>query len=125
MTTPFDPFVFFKAPWSGDVWQRINSGWFSPTFNFAGDAKIEERVVSEVASYGKQIGWLSEIALAQTRGEKPAVETVAKLIKAVNEIEEIKAAESSSALRTAVDALERLKTVDPEQYRKLIQNRSE
>lgn len=124
MTAPFDPFVFFKAPWSGDVWQRINSGWFSPTFNFAGDAKIEERVVSEVASYGKQIGWLSEIALAQAKGEKPAVETVAKLIKAVKQIEEIKAAENSSALRAAIDALERLKKTDPDAYETLMKKPS-
>lgn len=124
MTAPFDPFVFLKAPWSGDVWQRINSGWFSPTFNFAGDAKIEERVVSEVASYGKQIGWLNEIVLDLAKGEKPDPDVISKLAKAVNEIEEIKAAESSSALRAAVDALGRLKAADPEQYQKLIQDRN-
>jgi hypothetical protein len=124
MTALFDPFVFFKAPWSGDVLQRINSGWFSPTFNFAGDAKIEERVVSEVASYGKQIGWLSEIVLAQAKGEKPVVETVAKLAKAVKEIEEIKKAQNSTALRAAIDALEQLKKTDPAEYDKLIRDRN-
>lgn len=124
MTTPFDPFMLFKAPWSGDVWQRINSGWFSPTFNFAGDAKIEERVVSEVASYGKQIGWLNDIVLNLAKGDKPDPDVISKLAKAVKEIDEIKAAESSSALRSAIDALGRLKEVDPEQYQKLIQDRS-
>jgi len=123
MSAPFDPFWIFKAPGSGDVWQKINSGWFSPTINFAGDAKIEERVVSEVASYGKQIGWLSEIVLALAKEQQLAIEAVSKLGKAVKEIEIIKAAEDSCALQGAIDALDKLKKSQPELYMKLIQDR--
>ena len=52
----FDPFWMFRWPFSGDVKQRFAAPSFSPSFtvNYAGDPKIEERVVTEVASYGRQ-----------------------------------------------------------------------
>jgi len=42
----FDPLWMFRAPWSGDVAQRITAPWFSPslTVNYAGDAAVEGRV---------------------------------------------------------------------------------
>jgi hypothetical protein len=53
--TAFDPFWLFRWPLSVDVSQRITAPWFSPslTVNYAGDPKIEDRVVTEVASYGR------------------------------------------------------------------------
>ena len=62
-TSSFDPLWMFRAPWSGDVAQRITAPWFSPslTVNYAGDPAVEDRVVTEVASNGKQLGWLTEI----------------------------------------------------------------
>ena len=67
----FDPLWMFRAPWSGDVAQRITAPWFSPslTVNYAGDPAVEDRVVTEVASYGKQLGWLTEIAIALAKRE--------------------------------------------------------
>ena len=57
----FDPFWMFRMPLSGDVNQRITAPWFSPsvTVNYAGDAAVEDRVVTKVASYGRQLGWLT------------------------------------------------------------------
>jgi hypothetical protein len=56
-----DPFWIFRSPLSGnvDVAQRITAPWFSPslTVSYAGDPAVENRVVTEVASYGKQLGW--------------------------------------------------------------------
>jgi hypothetical protein len=54
----YDPFWIFRWPFSGNVNERITAPWFSPslTVNYAGDARIEDRVVTEVASYGKQLG---------------------------------------------------------------------
>src|SRR2546429_8700244 len=66
----FDPLLwFFRAPLSGNVAQRITAPWFSPslTVNYAGDPAVEDRVVTEVASYGKQLGWLTEIAWFRLR----------------------------------------------------------
>ena len=63
-TWGFDPLWMFRAPWSGDVAQRITAPWFSPslTVNYAGDPEVEDRVVTEVASYGKQLGWLTAVS---------------------------------------------------------------
>jgi hypothetical protein len=126
MATVFDPFWFFKLPFSGDVKQRINSPWFSPalTFNFAGDATIEDRVVAEVASYGRQIGWLNDIALALAEKREPNPDVVAQLAKAVKAIEEIKAEQKSDALRAAVDALDQLKKDQPDLYEQLLRDRN-
>jgi hypothetical protein len=122
----FDPFWFLQAPFSGDVKQRINSPWFSPafTFNFAGDARVEDQVVSNVASYGKQLGWLNEIVLALANKEDPRPETVAELSQAMRKIEVIKAAEKSEVLRTTIASLDRLQAVQPELYKKLLHERS-
>jgi hypothetical protein len=126
MIASYDPLGFFTAPFTGDVMQRINSLWFSPalTFNFAGDANIENRVVSGVASYGTQIGWLNDIVLALARKETPNLATVSDLANAVEKIEVIKAAEKSNALRAAMDALDQLKKIQPDLYDKLIKERT-
>jgi hypothetical protein len=69
----YDPFWIFRWPFSGNVNERVTAPWFSPslTVNYAGDAKIEDRVVTEVASYGKQLGWLTEIAIALAKKQDP------------------------------------------------------
>src|SRR5215475_5683790 len=88
----FDPFWVFRSPLSGDVNQRITAPWFSPslTVNYAGDPIIEDRVVTEVASYGRQLGWLTEIALALAQGKPPPAKTVQSLENASAAIESIK-----------------------------------
>jgi len=81
----FDPLLwFFRAPLSGNVAQRITAPWFSPslTVNYAGDPQVEDRVVTEVASYGKQLGWLTEIAIALANGQPLPQETLHRLEKA-------------------------------------------
>lgn len=125
MTTPFDPLWFMKIAMPSDMKQWINPAWFSPafTFNFAGDAGIEKRVVSEVASYGTQIGWLNDIVLALVKGDKPDDATIEKFAKAVKDIDDIKTTERSDALRSAVDALDRLQQLQPDLYDKLVTER--
>src|SRR5258706_15387045 len=85
----FDPLWMFRAPWSGDVAQRITAPWFSPslTVNYAGDPAVEERVVREVASYGKQLGWLTEIAIALAKRQPLPEETLRRLEKATRDID--------------------------------------
>ncbi|KQQ36286.1 hypothetical protein ASF61_08900 [Duganella sp. Leaf126] len=123
MPTSFDPFWLFKMPFSGDVMPRINSPWFSPTFNFAGDARVEDRVVSEVASYGRQIGWLNDLVVKLVQGEQPDPDVLAKVTAAMQEIEQIKQAQASSLLRAAVEALDQLAAREPALYRQLLQRR--
>ena len=120
MATAFDPFWLFKLPFAGDVMQSINSSLFSPTFNFAGDAGIEKQVVSEVASYGKQIGWLNELVIKLAEKQEVDGEVLGKLKKAVEDIDAIKKTQANTVLRTAVDALKQLEARDPGQYQELI-----
>ena len=122
MSSTFDPFWFFRMPLSGNVAQSILSP--AITVNYAGDASIEERVASDVASNGKQIGWLNEIVLALARKEDPDPRTVARLAQAIEDIEDIKQRMKKSALGNAVDALDQLQAEEPDAYRFLIDERS-
>ena len=121
----FDPLWMFRAPWSGDVAQRITAPWFSPsvTVNYAGDPAVEDRVVTEVASYGKQLGWLTEIAIALAERQTLPEETLRRLEKATKDIDAIKKQVRASAVEAANNALDRLKRDDPAQYDKLLRER--
>jgi hypothetical protein len=121
----FDPLWMFRAPWSGNVAQRITAPWFSPslTVNYAGDAAVEDRVVTEVASYGKQLGWLTEIVIASAKGQPLPTETLARLEKAAREIDAIKEQSRASAVEAANNALDRLERDNPAQYNELLRER--
>jgi hypothetical protein len=121
----FDPFWMFRMPLSGDVNQRITAPWFSPslTVNYAGDPVIEDRVVTEVASYGRQLGWLTEIAIALAKNETPPKDTLHHLEQASRKIEAIKKEAHLSALQEANKALDRLEREQPAQYDTLLRER--
>jgi hypothetical protein len=121
----YDPFWIFRWPFSGNVNERITAPWFSPslTVNYAGDAKIEDRVVTEVASYGKQLGWLTEIAIALAKKQDPPADTLRLLENAVAAIDTIKKEVHPSALEVAEKALDRLERDQPAQYEKLLSER--
>ena len=88
----FDPFWVFRSPRSGHVNQRITAPWFSPslTVNYAGDPQVEGRVVTEVASYGRQLGWLMEITIALAKQQALPDETLRRLEQVSERIEAIK-----------------------------------
>jgi hypothetical protein len=121
----FDPFWMFRLPLSGAVNQRITAPWFSPslTVNYAGDPAIEDRVVTEVASYGQQLGWLNDIVLALANKQPVPQETLTRLEKAVQDIETIKKEVQPSALAAANNALDQLKREQPEKYAELLRDR--
>ena len=121
----FDPLWMFRAPWSGNVAQRITAPWFSPslTVNYAGDPAVEDRVVTEVASYGKQLGWLTEIVIASANGQPLPTETLARLEKAARKIDAIKEQSRASAVEAANNALDRLERDNPAQYNELLRER--
>lgn len=122
---PYDPFWMFRLPLSGDVSQRISAPWLSPalTINYAGNAEIEDHVVTEVASYGKQIGWLNEIVLAIADNQTPNANTINRLENAVKEIDAIKQRHARSTMRIAVEALDKLQTEQPSAYDALLRAR--
>ena len=125
MSTGYDPFWMFRLPLSGDVNQRITAPWFSPalTVNYAGDPVIEDRVVTEVASYGRQIGWLTEIAVALAKNEPPPEETLRRLEQASHDIDAIKKDVHRSSLDAANAALDRLEHDDRAAYERLMRER--
>jgi hypothetical protein len=126
MSSGFDPFSWmFNSPFSGDVRQRNTAPWFSSalTVNYAGDPVFVDRVVTEVASFGRQIGWLTEIALALAKHQPAPKETLESLEKASLDIEEIKKKVLRSPLDAANAALDRLKLKDLDAYEKLIHER--
>ncbi|WP_338762563.1 hypothetical protein [Massilia sp. METH4] len=97
------PFLFmylapqFHFPFSGAVSQAIDPDvtWFQNLIRpGAGNARIERRAFEEVASYGKQLGVITEVLLqqvAQTAG--PDSEALRKLRAIQLQIEGIKAQE--------------------------------
>jgi hypothetical protein len=128
MTTIDRPFSIFHWPFSGAVNQAITTPWLSPsyTINYVGNPTVEQRVVSEVASYGRQIGWLDDIVLALAEGKElppEAQETLKQLRRASDEIKKIKEEVQRSALEEANDALDRLKREQPKQYERLLARR--
>jgi hypothetical protein len=108
-------------PWSGDVMQNMTS-WWSPTINnnYAGNLPLEERVITDVASYGTQLGWISEIVLALASNKKPPAGAVHKLSKAVDRINRIKQDFSQRAADEAADALDKLKNESPDEFRRFV-----
>src|SRR5262249_49917781 len=100
--------------------------WFSPslTVNYAGDAHVEDRVVTEVASYGRQLGWLNEITLALATNKPVPAETLRQLEQASERIKAIKDESRASALDAAKKALDRLQRLQPDDYERLVRERN-
>jgi hypothetical protein len=123
MQSPFDPFWLFRFPLSGNVAQRF----FSPalTVNYAGNAAIEERVAADVASNGKQLGWLSELVRDLANKRPPNARTLQQLTNAVAEIEEIKRRHGQSTLDGANAALDLLQEEQAEAYQRLLDDRTQ
>lgn len=124
LSAALDPLGLFRLPLGGDVWQRIATGWFSPstTVNntYNGDPAIEERVTREVASYGRQLGWLSEIVLAMAKEEALPKDAVQKLTEAVARIDKIKKEARDAAVGDARQALSKLASSSPDAFRALV-----
>lgn len=122
------PDIFF--PGAAGNWQEIMTRWWSPNiaFNFAGNAAIEREVTEEVASYGTQIGWLSDVvaALAQdapaVKDDPEADQAYKALMAARAKIEAIKQRRKQSALDTARDALAKLGAADKAEYGRLVRS---
>ena len=118
---------FGKLPLSGDVAQAIAplTNWFSPTIemNFAGDRRIEADVVSNVASYGKQLGMLTDAVLALSKVTKDGGgEAVARLAELAGRIEACKKRYNSGLEQQAREALERLQKADPAACKRVIRD---
>jgi hypothetical protein len=122
------PDIFF--PGAAGNWQEIMTRWWSPNiaFNFAGNASIEREVTEDVASYGRQIGWLNDVVAALAK-DSAAVKDDAKakqaykaLMEARDKIEAIKQRRQRSALDNAREALAKLAAADNGAYSHLVRS---
>ena len=112
----------FKGPFSGDVIQDIApiTSWLSPQFefNFAGNRRIEAEVAADVASYGKQLGILSEAVMELADGKKGVA--VDRLKKLTDQIEEVKHQHKDRLEQKVKAELDQLKQQDPKALKRLI-----
>ena len=119
LTNPFsfNPFIW-HWPLSGDVKDiSPTTTWFSPQYetNLAGDSAIEKAVVTQVASYGKQLGKITQAVLELADGEPG--DAIASLRKMADDINAIK----QHTLAEKIEAdLMRLKQQDNAAYEALL-----
>ena len=112
----------FKGPLSGNVTQDINpiTSLLSPQleFNFAGNSKIESEIVADVASFGKQLGILSEAVLELSEGNSGIA--ITKLKDLSVKIEKVKLKHKNELDRKIRDGLDQLQQQDPKMLQQLL-----
>lgn len=117
----------FQFPFSGSVAQRIepDTQWFFAGIPArAGNGDIEQEAF-EIASYGRQLGLITEVLLSMTA---PDTVTPAQgrqsleRLKAIHaEVEDVKRRHRGRELQAAAAALERLRSSDPAALALLLQ----
>ncbi|MEM7722354.1 MAG: hypothetical protein AAF376_08265 [Pseudomonadota bacterium] len=107
-----------EFPGSGDVTQDIETSWFS---QMRGSPELEYKIITEIWSYGDQLGTLTdallEVAEAQGWQDTPALE---KLRAKAAEVKTAKR-EMRDRLRDRAElALKHLRDVDEEGYQRVM-----
>ena len=113
--TPWTPF-----PSLSDLMQNISTNWFSPTveYNFAGNRAVEADVVSNVASYGRQLGAITDAVLEIAKDAKgPALAHLRDLAKKIEQRKEERQASLEEELRRKLDNLQKS---DPDTLQRLL-----
>ena len=98
--------------------QAINPGWFDVNINYEGNPAIEKDIVENVASFGKQLGIITD-AVLEIAGERGG-EKVKRLKQLAEEIEAVKARHKSDVRRAAKEAIERLAKTDESELKALL-----
>jgi hypothetical protein len=119
-------------PGAAGNWQTIDTRWWSPnvSVSFAGNPAVEREVTEDVASYGRQIGWLNDIVLALVEIEgrdaiahhATAFDSFQKLREARKKIDAIKERRKDRAVENARGALANLAQTDRDAYAELVQS---
>ena len=106
----------FHFPFSGSVAQRIEPDFFSNIRPEAGNGDVEKQIV-DVASYGRQLGLITEVLLSRTSTDvvppEQAARSEARLEEVYREIEAVKCRNKDKLSRSAVAVLEKLQASDP------------
>ena len=124
------PWLYFWAPqfyypFSGSVAQRIepDTNWFFDSIiPTAGDGQIEKKAC-EVASYGRQLGLITEVLTEIADKVKPTSEeardSLQRLKDIRSEIENLKQVDASTLVRDIEDRAARLKRRHKARYPQL------
>lgn len=113
-------------PLSGDVVQDFSlDQFFSAIKSSAGKGEVE-REIFDIASYGRQIGWISEVLLSLVEkvplDNDKAKDSLEGLEKIRKEIEEIKKKNSAKKADEAIALLNEIKEYDPQQFEKVLRH---
>lgn len=113
-------------PWSGAVRQVIapETDWFFDSIApGGGNSRIEQRVFEEVASYGKQLGLITEVLLEgtdQSRLSEKGQRSLTRLKEIAGRIEKIKSQERDVQHQRLKDALLSLRQSDRQSFDALL-----
>ncbi len=115
----------FYFPWSGNIAQDIdpNTNWFFGAIaEDAGDGRIE-RKACDIASYGRQLGWLTEILLELVGKQDSLSADVAASVERLKgvraQIERLKKDDALSISREIEARVARLQQKHPEELVRL------
>jgi hypothetical protein len=125
------PWLWFWSPtlhlpFSGSVAQQIepDTSWFFAGIPpSAGNGDLEKKAF-DVASYGRQLGWITEVLLADKQSEAVSAgkgkDSLKKLETAYREIEAAKKQSRAEIAEAAASALEKLREADRPAYDRLL-----
>lgn len=111
-------FGFWPFPWPNlaptNLTQPILPDWSLQhvTVNYQGNPAIEKDVAAKVASYGKQLGIITEAVLALARGGADEAEPIKRLREVAKKIEKIKEEHRSDLAASAQQAMDSLAKKD-------------
>ncbi len=125
-----------RGPLSGDVSQAIDTslvhaigdqlGFININASRAGDAQLEQRITEQVASYGRQLGWIVDALDVLIRAGRPAgldrddAAALDQLTTLRNEVEKAKEQTARARVDSVVAEIRRLRQ-DPERNRDELQ----
>lgn len=101
-----------------------NTTWFPTVVNYQGDPVIERKIAEEVASFGKQLGILSE-ALLEVADKDKSQPQLRRLRGIVDKINDLKARQHRSLMDETTRSFEALAGEDPEKARRLLKTLSD
>ena len=114
----------FQFPFSGSVAQRIEPDFFAAIRASAGNGDVE-REAFDLASYGRQLGLITEVLLSMTSQDTvtraKGEESLARLKVIYDEVEDVKRRHRAGEVETARVALEKLQSSDPAALAVLLQ----
>jgi len=126
------PWLWFWAPQFhypfGTYYQDIEpkTNWFSDTITpEAGDADMEKKIVDK-ASYGRQLGLITEVLLSMQKGkivdDEKALNSLQKLKDLYTDIEKVKKKSTVEKADTIIELMKKLQDSNTEQFERVLRS---